>query len=340
MLSLQLLFLILSSLIFVWLMYFAFLKFGLLDKPKKYGFSRAAVPYSFGSVLFILFACLVLFFNPISLKLIALLTSLLILVLTCFLDDFKDLNPYLRLAIQIVCAGIVVFSGIRVLEVSNPFGTEPIVLNSFSYILSIFWIVLLTNLINFLDGISGLSSGVSSIGFFTIFALGSMNAVHITDQSLLISLSLIAALVASLGFILEIPMSKPKVLLGDSGAMFFGFLLACLSMLNGGKLATLGLVLLVPIFDGLFVIFYRIIKSKSPVTKDSNHLHHKLLEIGFSRLQIVIFYIAITSIFGFLSIIAWNTQLKFVTFFLVVLMLSVFFRLTWKKHGLKRRDQI
>ncbi len=338
MLSLQLLFLIFSSLIFIWIMYFGFFKFGLLDKPKKHGFSRAAVPYSFGSVLFILFVVLTLFFNPISFKLLALLTSLLILVLTCFLDDFKDLNPYLRLTIQVACAAIVVFSGIRVLEVSNPFGSAPIVLNGFSYVLSIFWIVLLTNLINFLDGISGLSSGVSSIGFFTIFALASMNAVHITDQSLLISLSLIAALLALVGFVLEIPLKQPKVLLGDSGAMFFGFLLACLSMINGGKLATLGLVLLVPIFDGLFVIFYRIFIRKSPVTKDANHLHHKLLEIGFSRLQIVFFYVAITSVFGFLSIIAWNTQLKFVTFFLVALMLSVLFRITWKKHGLKRRN--
>lgn len=324
--------------LFLSLGYFVFNFFKLVDKPKLYGFNRKAVPYGFGLVLILLFVLLSLFFNPISQQLVVLLISILVLSITCFIDDRKSLHPIVRLSIQTLCAFFVVKNGIAVLEVSNPFANENLLLGDFSILLSVFWILLITNLMNFLDGVSGLTSGVSSVGFFILFTLSLNSNIHLIDQSLLTSLSLIAGVLSLTGFLLELPLPNPKVLLGDSGSMSLGFLLASLSMLNGGKLATLGLVLLIPLFDGVFVIFYRMIKGRSPLIGDTNHLHHKLLEKGFSRLQIIFLYLFATIIFGLLAIFAWNTYLKFITFIFVSTVFAVFFYLTWSVNGYQRRN--
>ena len=203
---------------------------------------------------------------------------------------------------------------------------------------SVFWILLLTNIMNFLDGVSGLTSGVSSVGFFILFILSLDTNLHLVDQSLLTSLSLIASIISFVGFVLELPLLNPKVLLGDAGSMPMGFLLASLSMINGGKLATLGIVLLVPLFDGVFVILYRLYKGRSPLIGDQNHLHHKLLDKGFSRLQIISLYFVVTLVFGLMAIFAWNTYLKLLTFVFAAIVLTVFFYLTWNVNGYQRRN--
>ena len=332
------LFILIFSGIFLSTAYFLYNSFKILDKPKLYGFNRKPVVYSFGFALILLFAFLAFLINPFSIKLASLLISILVLSFTCFLDDRFKLSPILRLIIQTLCAFFVVISGISVLEVSNPFVDGNFSLGQWSIIVSVFWIVLLTNLMNFLDGVSGLTSGVSSVAFFTLFLFSINTQVHVLDQSLLTSLSLIAGIISAFGFVLELPLPNPKLLLGDSGSMAFGFLLACLSMINGGKLATLGIVLLIPLFDGIFVIIYRLYKGNSPLISDQNHLHHKLLLAGYSRLQIIAIYLVLTILFGLLSIFAWNTFFKFLTFIFVSVALAVFFYLTWNSNGYQRRN--
>lgn len=332
------LFIFIFSGIFLTTAYFLYYSLKILDKPKLYGFNRKPVVYSFGLALILLFSFLAFLFNPLSYKLVSLLLSIMILSVSCFLDDRFNLSPVLRLIIQTLCAFFVVSNGISVLEVSNPFVDGNFILGQWSVLISVFWIVLLTNLMNFLDGVSGLTSGVSSVAFFTLFFFSINSQVHVVDQSLLTSLSLIAGIISAVGFVLELPLPNPKLLLGDSGSMAFGFLLACLSMINGGKLATLGIVLLIPLFDGIFVILYRLFKGNSPLISDQNHLHHKLLLAGYSRLQIIAIYIVLTILFGLLSLFAWNTFFKFVTFIFVSVALAVFFYLTWNSNGYQRRN--
>lgn len=332
---LNLIFLLLGLFLFLSVAYFFYIKFDLLDQPKRYGFTRKAVPYSFGFVLCVLFALAAMAMNVLTLKLTVLIGACVGLSLMCFVDDFRNLDPVLRLCVQFCLATLVVHSGVFLLEVSNPFGAN-LQLGILSKVVSVFWIVFLTNIMNFLDGVSGLTSGVSTIAFVTLGVLAINPSIHVVDQSLLVNLSFVAAFLAFIGFVLEIPTPNPKVLLGDSGSMFFGFLLASLSMVNGGKLATLGIVLLIPIFDGLFVIFYRLYKGKSPVNKDTNHLHHKLLEKGVSRVGIVCIYMILTIIFATLAIFSWNSFWKFVTLSMVLIFMSVFVYLTWKPNGSQR----
>lgn len=308
-----------------------FAYFGVLDNPKKYGFDREAVPYSMGFFGCISFLILTLFFLDLSWQVGLILVASSLLVLTCFLDDRIGLSPFIRLVIQILAATIVVLGGTQILVVSNPFESGAVFeLGLIGLIFSVFWIVSLTNLVNFLDGVSGLSSGVSSVGFLILLMLSILPGMHSTDQSLVQVMSLILFVIAFVSFLFEFP--SPKFLIGDSGTMFFGFMLAVLSMLNGGKLATAALVLLIPLFDGAWVILRRIFIGKSPFSGDFGHLHHRLERIGFSKQAILFTYIGISFLFGLIAVFVWNTFFKVVSLLLLLSALSIIGYLIWIKE--------
>lgn len=289
--------------------FFLFRKFNILDDPKKYGFDRSPVPYGFGVILSLILLVGILFFLPISNQVIGVLVGLFILMVMTFVDDMVGLSPFLRFPIQALAAMCVVIGGGVISEVALPFGFGVVELGNFSYVLAVFWIVLITNLMNFLDGISGLSSGVSFGGFLGLVGLALLPGVHSVDQELVIVIGSILMGLSLVGFLLE--RGKPKLLLGDSGTMMFGFMLAVLSMINGGKLATLGLVLMVPLVDGVFVILARIKNKKLPWNGDFNHLHHLLLRHGYKPENIVLGYFTLSVVLALVSIYFWNSWVKF-----------------------------
>jgi UDP-GlcNAc:undecaprenyl-phosphate GlcNAc-1-phosphate transferase len=290
---------------------FLYPKLNWMDKPKLYGHNREPVPYSFGLVLFIAFVVTGFWFLGLDPRWLSLFVAAALLVLVSFLDDRYKLSPVLRFGVQIVCACIVVSSGAQVMEISNPFGEANFELGAIAYVFTVFWIVALTNLVNFLDGVSGLSSGVSAIGFWVLFGLSIWPDVHFMDQTLVSVLALSMAIAASCAAIFEFP--KPKFLIGDSGSMFFGFMLGALSVANGGKLATILLVLLIPILDGAWVIFRRLYNKQKPWTGDLLHFHHRLLDIGFSERKLLIIYYILSAAFGLIALFVWNTFFKVVS---------------------------
>lgn len=314
-------------------------RFGFMDKPHLYGYLRDPVPYSVGVVLLLGYLLMLgLLYStkmiPINFEFeakilfpIFLILSLLILVVVSFADDLKKLPPVFRLAVQFVSAILIVLGGARVLEISNPFGSLPLQLGGWSYILSVFWIVAITNLMNFLDGVAGMTSGLGSVAFWVLFALSVWPGHHVTDQSFVTYSALI---MGSLTFVVAIfEFYPPKILIGDSGTMFIGFMLGVLSLINGGKLATIALVLLIPIFDGFWIIFRRIKSGQSPMKGDLGHMHHRLLRIGFSERQILISYFVVSFIFGLLAVVAWNTLFKFISLLLLTSGLLVIGYLVW-----------
>ena len=130
-------------------------------------------------------------------------------------------------------------------------------------------------------------------------------------------------------------------------AYFLGFMLSFLGIIsnfnsnqNYSSTLFIGTVFFILLFlvDMIYVIIRRLISGKSPFFPDRNHLHHKLLEKGFSRLQIIFLYLFATIIFGLLAIFAWNTYLKFITFIFVSTVFAVFFYLTWNVNGYQRRN--
>lgn len=255
-------------------------------------------------------------FLGIDKNLFGVLLGGLILVAVNVYDDIKGLKPWPKFFWQTVAAAVVVLFGIRIWWLSNPFGGNIIVLGTLSGVFVMVWIILLTNVVNWLDGLDGLASGVSLISLVVLFLLSLASEVNQPATALLAAIMIGAVL----GF-LPFNFYPAKIFLGDSGSMFLGFMLAIISIISGGKVATAALVLGVPILDAIFVILRRLIKKQPLMRADRYHLHHEFLRAGFSQRQTVIFYYFLSVIFGIIALLN-STQGKFIaSFYLLGLML-------------------
>lgn len=208
-------------------------------------------------------------------------------------DDFKDLSWKIQLFFQTCIVSLIFIFGARITYITNPFG-EAIQFDTsgkifLGIIIGVVWSLVLMNSMNWLDGIDGLSGGVALIGAVTIFLLSLKPEVNQPPVGI-ISMALAGSL---LGFLL-MNFYPAKIMAGTSGAFFMGFILAGLSVFAGTKIATTLLVLSIPIIDFFWVIGRRIRLGKSIFEPDREHLHHRLLEIGWSQRKISLFFYAIT----------------------------------------------
>lgn len=222
------------------------------------------------------------------------------------IDDIKDLSAKLKFPIQIVAALIVAVTGTRIDFVTNPF--SDIGISTFgpwiSYPLTIFWIVGITNAINFIDGLDGLAAGVSSIASLSLFFVSVMRP----DPD--IATGVLAALLAgaALGF-LPYNFNPAKIFMGDTGATFLGFMLGSISIQGTYKsytaiaIAVPILVLALPLFDTLFAILRRIASGKSPMTADRGHLHHRLVDMGLTQRQSVLVIYVTSAALGLCAVV-------------------------------------
>jgi UDP-GlcNAc:undecaprenyl-phosphate GlcNAc-1-phosphate transferase len=302
-------------------------KLGLMDRPHKYGLTRAPIPYPGGILLYLVFLVLSLVFLEPTLKLMGLLLGGGLLALVSFIDDRVNLSPSFRLLNQVLVAAIMVIAGIGITHISNPFGGTlrlddiQIALNmgSFSQTLlvisslfTIVWIVLVVNTMNWLDGIPGMVSGISTLGGLTLFFL---SITPFVNQPEIATMALITAMIAFAFWLFDF--YPPKFLMGDSGTMFFGLLLSVMAIFSGGKIATAFLILGFAILDALYVIIYRLYKRQAPWKggewdkyRKAVHLHHRLLQSGFSERQVLLMIYALSAAFGVTALFI-GTQGKF-----------------------------
>ena len=257
-------------------------------------------------------------------KLIGFFIGLVILGITCFVDDVKGIKPIVKLAGQILAAIAVVKSGLLIDNFTIPFKENNLVLNEvFSYILTIGWIVGITNAINLIDGLDGLSSGITLIACISLLIIFSLN------ESPLIAIVLITALAGAIVGFLPYNFNPAKTFIGDVGANFMGFAIAVISILGVAKTYTLIviiapiIVLALPIFDTLWAIVRRIIKTKSlkgVFKADNGHLHHKLMARGYTQRQSVFILYGVTATLGMVAIILLDSGIwKAVSFALLVI---------------------
>jgi UDP-GlcNAc:undecaprenyl-phosphate/decaprenyl-phosphate GlcNAc-1-phosphate transferase len=310
----------LLSLVLVLAVLKIFPKLGLMDKPHKYGYKRAPVPYSAGAAFVLAFIIAVLFFVPIDQRVMLILLTGLVIAVVGFFDDRKSISPFLRLAMQIAAGLVLVYAGLDIKSISNPFGGviefSPVVIVIFSLV----WVVFLMNALNWIDGISGLSSGVGTIASFVLFFLSVKSGFHTIDQSAMSNLALILGSVLFAFWLFDF--YPPKVLMGDTGSMFVGFMLATLAVFAGGKIVTVFLVLGFPILDAIWTILRRILAHKSPFKGDLKHLHHRLLESGLKERQALLLIYSGCLVFGLLAIFL-NTTQKLWAIILLLLVMSV-----------------
>ena len=258
------------------------------------------------------------------LKMIGFFLGVLVLGLVCYIDDVKGVPSWVKLTAQIVASIIVVACGIRIENISIPFTEGKIIMGDiFSYILTVCWIVGITNAINLIDGLDGLSSGVTLISCLSLLMVFALNG------SPLIAIVLITALAGALVGFLPFNFSPAKTFIGDTGSNFMGFALSIISILGVAKTYTALvliapiIILAMPIFDTLFAIFRRLIKGKSikAVFKpDKGHLHHKLMAKGYTQKQAVLIMYGITAILGMFAVILLESGIwKALSFALLII---------------------
>lgn len=255
-------------------------------------------------------------------KLIGMFSGITVLAIMCFFDDVKNLPAIVKLIFQILAAGIVAYCGIRIDASAIPFINLPHN-EIISYILTIGWIVGITNAINLTDGLDGLSSGITLISCISLLIIFAMN------DSPLISIILVTALAGAISGFLPFNANPAKTYVGDVGAEFYGFAISIISILGMAKTYTAIviiaplIVLLLPICDTIFAIIRRGVKGKSirAIFKpDNGHLHHKLINKGYTQKQAVFILYGASAICGMFAIILFESGIwKAVSFALIVL---------------------
>ena len=258
-----------------------------------------------------------------AIKLLGFLGGVVILSIFCFFDDIKGIHPLIKLTGQLIAASIVVASGIRISNFDIPFFDGNIMLNNiFSIVLTIGWIIGITNAINLIDGLDGLSTGISIISCISLLIIFALNG------SPLIAIIMITALVGALAGFLPFNFNPAKTFIGDIGSNFLGFTLSIVSILGIAKTATAFVVVLpiivlgLPIFDTVSAIIRRLIKGKSlkaVFQADKGHLHHKLIEKGFSQKEAVLLLYGISVACGMFAVILFESDIwKAISFALMV----------------------
>lgn len=278
-------------------------KKGFLDVPKDdRRVHKKPIPVGGGIAMVISVSILMVYFLPINKNLIMALIASLIIAISGLYDDKEGLSPKLKFLFQILAAVILIIGGMKIEFFTNPFDSHDalLILNILSIPVTIFWVCGITNTINLIDGLDGLASGVSMICAISMF--------FITYKMGRYDVSLICALVAGacLGF-LPFNFNPAKIFMGDTGALYLGFMLSYISISGFLKQAAIlmifvpVLILGVPVFDTAFAMVRRKLSGKSMVEADKGHLHHRLLKMGLNQRQTVVILYSISAIFGVLA---------------------------------------
>ncbi len=228
-------------------------------------------------------------------RLVGLTLGATLLFLVGAYDDHRELSAAPQLLAQLGAAICAVASGVVITQVQNPFGGNIEFAPWFAIPFTLFWIVGMTNTINWLDGIDGLAAGVVAIAGVLLF----VHTVALGQFSIaLLALALVGTV---LGFLL-FNFPPAKIFLGSAGALVLGFLLGALSIIGAARVAFALLVLGIPILDVAWQIISRLRAGQSPFLATRTHLHHRLLDSGLSQRAVVLIYYAFTALSGVLAL--------------------------------------
>ena len=326
---------------------FVFRKLGFVIDPAKTPhpahIHKRPVPKGGGIPIFLAVVITALIFLKLDKHLTGILIAMGLTLVIGLIDDIKGMSPKVRLLFNFVAAGIVVAAGIGIAYVTNPFGAGVIDLShprlSFYLfgrlheiwlwpdIFALFWIPVLMNAVNWSSGVDGQASGMIAIAAFVIGLLSFSYSADITQwPAAILAFGLSGAFVGLTIF----HFYPQKIMPGYSATTLAGLLLAVLSILSTTKVGTAMMVLAIPLVDAGYVVSRRILSGKSPLSGDRGHLHHKLLELGWGRRRIAIFYWVVTALFGFLAL-NLNAQMKI--FAIVGLAVALAGLLLWMYFG-------
>ena len=301
---------------------------GAVDVPKDgRRMHNHPIPRIGGLAIFFGFLLSVLVFLPLSKQYRGMLLGAVIIVILGIFDDIYALPAKPKFLVQIVAALIAVHAGCRIYILSNIniFSSDPFwMLGWLSIPISVFWIVGITNAVNLIDGLDGLACGVSTISSMTLLVI----ALTVSEPDVAVLTAALAG--ACIGF-LPYNLNPAKIFMGDTGSTFLGFVLATVSIQGLFKsyaiisFAVPFLVLGLPIFDTCFAILRRLARGQSPMAPDRGHIHHRLIDMGFTQKQAVAVLYLISAILGLSAVVlTTNNAMKAMLFLLALCMAGAF----------------
>ena len=311
-------------------------KIGATDKPNQRKVHQKIMPRLGGLAIYISFVLGVFLFNPDApflypnaLK--GLMVGSGIIVITGILDDMFEISPKMKMFGQLLAASVVIFwGGVQVEFINLPFSEGILEFGFLSVPITFLWIVGITNAINLIDGLDGLAAGVSSIALITI----SLMAILFGNPFVVVIAAILLA--STVGFLFY-NFHPAKIFMGDTGALFLGFMISVLALLGFKNVALISfvipiIILGVPISDTFFAILRRIVNKKPLSAPDKSHLHHCLLRLGFTHRQTVLIIYAMAAFFGLAAVII--SQAKLIGSIALIITLLIVIEIIAEKIGL------
>jgi len=276
---------------------------GALDVPKDARrVHKKTTPLLGGLAIWFGFTAASVLFCAITKESIAMWTGATALIIVGIIDDRFGMPAVIKFLLQIAVATGTVIAGELIVDEINVFGT----LFEFGYVpsivLSVFWIVALINAINLIDGLDGLACGISCIGAATILII---SVIYSNTYMALFA----AILVGACAGFLPYNFNPAKIFMGDTGSMFLGYILAIMSIQGSMKMNSLLALITpvavfgLPILDTAFAFIRRILQGRSPFSADRGHLHHRLIDMGFTQKQTVCILYMISAALGMSAIL-------------------------------------
>ncbi|MBM7571339.1 glycosyltransferase family 4 protein [Aquibacillus albus] len=305
------------------------IRIGAVDQPNERKVHIRVMPRLGGLAIIASFLIGFILFTPGSVvEFWPILLGALIITIVGVLDDLTELSAKVKLGGQLLAAIITVMGGVQIEFITLPFG-ERIEFGYFAIPITILWIVGITNAINLIDGLDGLAAGVSAIALLTISGMAiSMGSIPVAFMGLILLGSTVGFLVYNF--------HPAKIFMGDTGALFLGFMISSLSVMGLFKNVTLFslivpiIILGVPILDTVFAIVRRIIQRKPLSSPDKLHLHHCLIRLGYSHRQTVIAIYALSALFSLAAIIFTRSTMygSVITMVLLLVMVELIVEIT------------
>lgn len=317
-------------------------KIGAIDVPRdKRRMHKKPIPRLGGLAIFAGFyiSALVFCTQYMTKEIRGMLIGAIIIAALGIFDDVLALKPSQKFVFQLIATAIPVYCGVRITSLPNIFGDANayINLNIYAqYIVTIIWFLGILNAVNLIDGLDGLAVGVTAI-----------MAVCVTIIVVLLQAPAVAILAAALagaciGFI-PCNYNPAKLFMGDTGSMFIGYTLAVMSVMGLFKayaiiaFAIPFLIFGLPIFDMIFVSVRRVLNGKSPMSADKTHLHHRLIDLGFSQKQAVAIMYTIAALLGLTAVlIAGEGFTRAIVLVVMVFIFVILCSLIMYKHKIHR----
>ncbi len=311
-----------------------------IDMPNERKVHAKPMPRLGGLGIFIGFLVGYIFFGQLTSQMISIFIGAVILIILGIFDDINSIRARYKLLFQVIAASVVVFYGQIFFTEISLLGWTLYLNELWSYVLSIFFVVAITNSINLIDGLDGLAGGVSSIYFITIgiiaFILNMFSGLDVMLCMIMLG--------STLGFLIH-NFPPAKIFMGDSGSLFLGFMISVIALI-GFKVTTITtlivpvLILAIPIFDTVFAIGRRLLNKQNIGEADKEHFHHQLLKLKFSSKTSILIIYLINIMFASVSVFFVLGDQEMAILIYVILMIFLLFLVLKTNILFKNKEKV